>query len=476
MQHLKCAAFELPFRAGDAFGSLGADETADALGFLEKHAVLHEARGTFHWAADAYPANNVSLRSVGWDNVVIIDVEHDATPRRDRLAGAHTMVHEQAIYQHDGECWQVERFDYENHKAFVRKVAPDYYTDAMTHVQVALLEETARALGDRATARGSWKSGWGEVSVVEKVVGYKKIKFHTHENAGYGDVRLPEMQMHTTAYWLRSPRSASSRARAGERRRSTRCAGSAGRSRRSPRSRSCATGATSAWRWATRAEMRPEVRGRRGRRDAGRRRRAAEGCSAATTRRSSSTSTSPGDRAVRARLRAAGVPPGERPRPHRAVPVRRRLPACVGPSDATVTPTGELLTRKALARDLLKNAVPARTRASLAWRDAGIVATVRDSRAVRGGVMFVARVGLAALVGASCADTSASGPAPGTAPPNDDPNLPGRARSAGDRGSQGCRRSGRPVRRRSARLCVCSRPRAKPATSPARRSSRSASA
>jgi DEAD/DEAH box helicase domain-containing protein len=200
VQHLKCAAFELPFARGDAYGSLGPDETADALGFLEKHAVLHEAGGTFHWAADGYPANHVSLRSVGWDNVVIIDAEHDKTLAEIDFRGAHTMVHEQAIYQHDGECWQVERFDYDNHKAFVRLVAPDYYTDAMTHVKVSLLEESATGpLGS------AWESGWGEVSVVEKVVGYKKIKFHTHENAGYGDVRLPEMQMHTTAFWLTLP-------------------------------------------------------------------------------------------------------------------------------------------------------------------------------------------------------------------------------------------------------------------------------
>jgi DEAD/DEAH box helicase domain-containing protein len=201
VQHLKCAAFELPFARGDAFGSLAADETTEALGYLEKHAVLHEAHGTFHWAADAYPANHVSLRSVGWDNVVIIDAEHDETIAEIDFRGAHTMVHEQAIYQHDGECWQVERFDHENHKAFVRKVAPDYFTDAMTYVQIALIEDTARG----ELGRGAWKSGWGEVSVVEKVVGYKKIKFHTHENAGYGEVRLPEMQMHTTAYWLTLP-------------------------------------------------------------------------------------------------------------------------------------------------------------------------------------------------------------------------------------------------------------------------------
>jgi DEAD/DEAH box helicase domain-containing protein len=203
VQHVKCAAFELPFKRGEAFGSLGAEETSDALTFLASHHVVHESAGTFHWAADSYPANNVSLRSVGWDNVVIVDVDKDRALGELDWRSAHTMLHEQAIYQHDGECWQVERFDYENHKAFVRRVDPDYWTDAMTYVEVAVIEQDAG--GEVGAPR--WASGWGEVAVVEKVVGYKKIKFFTHENAGYGDVRLPEMQMHTTAFWLTVPES-----------------------------------------------------------------------------------------------------------------------------------------------------------------------------------------------------------------------------------------------------------------------------
>jgi len=203
VQHLKCAAFELPFRRGESFGSLGPSETADALGFLVRHRVLHESSGAYHWAADAYPANNVSLRSVGWDNVVIIDADLDRSIAELDWRSAHTMLHEQAIYQHDGHCWQVERFDYENHKAFVRHVEPDYWTDAMTYAQVAIIEQNA--VGPLSPTCIEWESGWGEVSIVEKVVGYKKIKFYTHENAGYGDVRLPEMQMHTTAFWLTAP-------------------------------------------------------------------------------------------------------------------------------------------------------------------------------------------------------------------------------------------------------------------------------
>ncbi len=225
IQHLKCAAFEMPFRVGEAFGSLRADDTSDALSFLATHKVLHAANGTYHWAADAYPANGVSLRSIGWDNVVVVDVtgSERINPHRSEAAkgktlaemdwrGAHTMLHEQAIYQHDGETYQVEWLDHENHKAYVRRVEPDYYTDAMTYTQLSVIEESATGplvepLDGVATSSPVWPSGWGEVAVVEKVVGYKKIKFFTHENAGYGDVRLPEMQMHTTAFWLTVPES-----------------------------------------------------------------------------------------------------------------------------------------------------------------------------------------------------------------------------------------------------------------------------
>ncbi|MEO7092451.1 MAG: DUF1998 domain-containing protein, partial [Polyangiales bacterium] len=85
------------------------------------------------------------------------------------------------------------------HKAYIRYVDPDYYTEAMTYAKVSVLEVEGRKPSGRAVA------AWGEVQVVEKVVGYKKIKFHTHENVGYGDVRLPDLELHTTSCWLTIP-------------------------------------------------------------------------------------------------------------------------------------------------------------------------------------------------------------------------------------------------------------------------------
>jgi DEAD/DEAH box helicase domain-containing protein len=199
VQHLKCAAFELPFLDGESYAGLAPADTRAALGYLADHGVVHEANGRFHWATDAYPANHVSLRTVGWDNFVIIDRGQGKTLAELDWRAAHTMLHEQAIYQHDGEQYQVERLDFENHKAYVTKVEPDYFTTAMTNRKVSVIEETA------AKALGRAAASLGEVSVVEKVTGYKKIKFHTHENAGYGEVRLPDMQMHTTSFWLTVP-------------------------------------------------------------------------------------------------------------------------------------------------------------------------------------------------------------------------------------------------------------------------------
>src|SRR5690606_31721628 len=92
--------------------------------------------------------------------------------------------------------FQVERFDYEGRKAYVRAVECDYFTDAIDYTQVRSIEEFAARPIQLANVKH------GEARVNRQIVGFKKIKFYTMENIGAGHLSMPEQEMHTTAWWL----------------------------------------------------------------------------------------------------------------------------------------------------------------------------------------------------------------------------------------------------------------------------------
>ena len=148
--------------------------------------------------AEAYPAEEISLRSASTENVVIIDIT-DPAPRvigEVDLAAAPAFVHEDAIYLHLGQQHHVERLDWDERKAYVRRVNVDYYTDAQIAVDVRVLEEFAQAAG----------AAHGEVVVTFRPTIFKKLKLATHENVGFGTIHLPETTLHTTGAWWVFPR------------------------------------------------------------------------------------------------------------------------------------------------------------------------------------------------------------------------------------------------------------------------------
>jgi DEAD/DEAH box helicase domain-containing protein len=200
LHHIKSAAFELPFEKGEKFGGENLEEF---LQYLEEKGVLHRTNDRWHWAAESYPADEVSLRAINPENVVVVDTtdagNHKVIAEVD-WDSAFTAVHDEAIYMLASEQYHVDKLDLDRKKAYVRKVDADYYTDAMTYTNVRVIDsfEDSRAGGAIVEH--------GEVQVVRKVVGYKKIKFYTSENLGYGDVNLPEKDMHTTSYWFTIPR------------------------------------------------------------------------------------------------------------------------------------------------------------------------------------------------------------------------------------------------------------------------------
>ncbi|HEX9014864.1 MAG TPA: DEAD/DEAH box helicase [Chloroflexota bacterium] len=195
MDHLKCAAFELPFRDAEDFGTVPVGEM---LAYLADERVLHHSGNRYHWMSESFPAESVGLRVAARENFVIVDT----TAPKPRVLGevdrfsAPMLIHEEAIYLHGSEQYQVEKLDYENKKAYVRKVDADYYTDASLAVNLSVLDEFEHEAAGR-TARAH-----GEVNVVTLPTMFKKIKFDTHENVGSGPITLPEDSMHTTSYWL----------------------------------------------------------------------------------------------------------------------------------------------------------------------------------------------------------------------------------------------------------------------------------
>jgi DEAD/DEAH box helicase domain-containing protein len=199
LHHIKSAAFELPFEEGERFGR---EDLMELLAYLEDKGVLHRVDQRWHWAAESYPADEVSLRTVNPENVVVIDDTETGSPKviaEVDWDSAFTTVHDGAIYMVESQQYHVDKLDLDRKKAYVKKVDVDYYTDAMTYTNVRVIDDFDKKMRGKAIVEH------GEVQVARKVVGYKKIKFYTSENVGYGDVSLPEKDMHTTSYWFTIP-------------------------------------------------------------------------------------------------------------------------------------------------------------------------------------------------------------------------------------------------------------------------------
>ena len=200
VDHVKCAAFELPFTTDESYGQVNVQEV---LGVLQESGLVHRSghedeAGQWHWTSESYPANAVSLRSISSDNFVITDHTSGAKVIGETdFTSALSTLHPKAIYMVEGKIFQVEELDFVGRKAHVKEVDCDYYTTAITYTKVTIL--------DRFAADSTNLALHGEVRVVSRVVGFKKIKFHTNENVGSGELDLPEQQMHTTSYWLEIP-------------------------------------------------------------------------------------------------------------------------------------------------------------------------------------------------------------------------------------------------------------------------------
>ncbi|HEY7926910.1 MAG TPA: DEAD/DEAH box helicase [Candidatus Dormibacteraeota bacterium] len=218
--HLQAAAFELAFEMGESFGGAGVETTGALLDLFCDDGLVHRTGSRYHWAADAFPAEAISLRRAAATNVVIIDTSTGAggpgqgpqgpwagsgggRPGSDGTVigevdqfAAPVLVHDDAIYLHQGNQFHVERLDWEEKRAYVHPVSVEHFTLAETRTTLQILERYQGPAGSQC------KLSLGEVRVSRLATMYKKVRFLTHENIGAGPISLPEQDLHTIATWF----------------------------------------------------------------------------------------------------------------------------------------------------------------------------------------------------------------------------------------------------------------------------------
>jgi DEAD/DEAH box helicase domain-containing protein len=193
--HLQAGLFELPFEEKER---LGRADVHELLALFEEDGSASRSAGRWFWSRQAFPADEIHLRRIAADNVVIIDTSQP----RPKVIGemdqftAPVLLHEEAVYLHEGAQYHVERLDWEEKKAYVHPVEVDYYTDALAAVTVQVLDTFSGPELDGLSR------SHGELKITALASMFKKIRFHTHENIGSGPIHLPEQTLHTTGYWI----------------------------------------------------------------------------------------------------------------------------------------------------------------------------------------------------------------------------------------------------------------------------------
>ena len=201
LSHIKCSAYELPFEENESFGNI--PDTASFLEYLSENNILRHLDGKYYWMEEELPSGEISLRSARTENFVIIDTtnpaHHQVIGEMDRYT-VPMLLHENAIYMHDARMYQVEHLDMDTCKAYIKAVDTDYYTDADLNVSLHILDD----LEEKTLPCGAGLT-LGEVRVSTIVKMFKKFKLDTHETVGFGEVRLPQTDLHTVGMWWTLP-------------------------------------------------------------------------------------------------------------------------------------------------------------------------------------------------------------------------------------------------------------------------------
>lgn len=197
LAHARAAAAELPLTLDDAvmFPDLG-----EIAAVLARAGELRDVMGSWHWTGSAFPAGELSLRTIHNDRFKVVDRGSSTTITEMSRPQVYREAHPRAIYLHDGIQYQIESLDLVQHVATVVEVDQNFYTqpDVRTAIDV-LLTQQSRAIGQT-------RARFGDVRVDDVVVGYKMLEFHNHQNLGYEGLHEHlRLSLDTEATWVVVP-------------------------------------------------------------------------------------------------------------------------------------------------------------------------------------------------------------------------------------------------------------------------------
>jgi len=211
LDHVRCAAFELPFDADEAAGPFGAavagapsepsrprPAVAEVLAVLEEQGwVRRYADGRWYWLADAYPAQTVGLRAAGADGIAVV---RSAPPNEilgtvDR-GRAPSEVHPGAVYLHDGSAWRVLALDWDAGRAEVVPENSDVYTQPTGRTTLQPLEIAEVANVPAAALHR------GQLEVRRRITGFRELRLRTREVVRSGTLDMPETSYAAGACWF----------------------------------------------------------------------------------------------------------------------------------------------------------------------------------------------------------------------------------------------------------------------------------
>jgi DEAD/DEAH box helicase domain-containing protein len=198
LNHLRCAAYEIPVPVADEPGY--GDYAPAILDLLQEKQIVRRVKGRWFYTQEDYPAATFSLRNSGENVYTIVD-----TTEENRVVGtidepsAFSQVHPQAIYLQEAETYFVDDLDLRERVAYIHRADVDYYTQSISDTYIEAGE---------AELEKRWRQTetfFGECSIHEKMTMFKKIKFGGRDSLGYGTIELPHTTLHTTALWLVPP-------------------------------------------------------------------------------------------------------------------------------------------------------------------------------------------------------------------------------------------------------------------------------